>query len=71
MVEGGGEDGRERKKEGPVSLSGFIGLGDEEEGEASVKIMVFINCFAFILYPLLTTFQQKTKTNKQQTKLNC
>ena len=35
--------------------SGFTGLGDERNGEASVRIMVFINCFAFILYPLSTT----------------
>lgn len=35
MVEGEDRMG-ERKKEGPIILSGFIGLGDEGEGEASV-----------------------------------
>lgn len=66
-----GERGRKRVQLASLGSldEGMRGWMDEGEGEASVKIMVSINCFAYILYPLLTTFQQKQRITTNQAKL--
>ena len=44
-------DGRQRKEEGPSILSVFTGLGDEREGEASVRIMSPLTVLVFYFIP--------------------
>lgn len=44
------ENERQRKEENPNVLSGFTELGIREKVEASVRIMVSINCSAVIHY---------------------